>query len=228
MAPLDDLDLHIQAAQEWNERNGGADGARIANSLAKGLSTLRDLLCLRLREDVEQKFGLDSTNLPLSALEAEQQLEREIDLYQAAVAGLHACDRGYVSADPAWCATWIARLRRPNFQQEPGGEERLSQYLGMSRQEQRLYFADLLLKVTPQAKRAPLVLFRLFPAAIRVVTSKAFGDDQGAADVRTQQRAILPAIDDCAQCHAAVLDNGEVCPTCSNPLWNYDYLTTAD
>lgn len=228
MAPFDDLDLRTQAAVELNEQVGRMDGARVVDSLAEGLRSLRGLLCLRLREDVEQNFGLDSLNLPSSAMEAERRLEREIDWYQAAVAALHACERGYVQADPAWCAAWVARMGRPDFHHSPEGRERLAQYLDLSRQEQRLHFANLLLKVTPEAGRAPLVLFRLYPAAIRAVTSTAFGDEQGAADVRTQQRAILPSIDDCHQCHAAVLDNGEVCPTCSNPLWTYNYLTTAD
>jgi hypothetical protein len=227
MSSFDEIELRTQAATAFNEREHRSDGAVIVDRLADGLRILRGLLCLRLRADVERNFGLDSMQLPASALETERRMEREIDVYQAAVAAIHACDHDYVRGDAAWCAEWVLRLRRGDFNRSPECRERLARYLSLSRQEQRLLFSDVLVKILPEATRAPLVLFRLFPASIRAATSIAFGDEQGASEVRTQQRAILPSIEDCPNCRAAVLASGEVCPTCSNPLWTYDYLTTS-
>jgi hypothetical protein len=227
MASFDEIELRTNATNAFNEREHRTDGARLVDSLADGLRTLRGLLCLRLREDVERNFGLDSMQVPASALETERRMEREIDVYQSAVAALHARDHGYMRSDAPWCAEWVLRLRRGDFSRSPECRERLARYLSLSRQEQRLLFSDVLTKIVPEATRAPLVLFRLFPASIRAATSTAFGDEQGASEVRVQQRAILPSIEDCPRCRAAVLGNGEVCPTCSNPLWTYDYLTTA-
>jgi hypothetical protein len=224
---FDEIELRTQAAKALNEREQRQDGAVVVDRLADGMQTLRGLLCLRLREDVERNFGLDSMQLPASALETERRMEREIDVYQAAVAAVHARDRGYVRSDAAWCADWLLRMRRGDFSRSPESRERLARYLTLTRQEQRLLFSDVLVKILPEAARAPLVLFRLFPSSIRAAMSLAFGDEPAAEEVRTQQRAILPSIEDCPRCRAAVLENGEVCPTCSNPLWTYDYLTTS-
>jgi hypothetical protein len=228
MPPFDEIDLRTHAAAALNQREHRHDGARVVDSLAEGLRALRSLLCLRLREDVERNFGLDSMNLPASAVETERRLEREVDVYQAAVAALHARERGYLRGDIAWSAEWLVRLRRGDYAHTPECRGRIVEYLALSRQEQRLLFTNALIKILPETSRAPLVLFRLFPVSVRAGTSTAFGDAAAAEDLRTQQKAILPAIEDCPQCRAAVLDNGQVCPTCSNPLWTYDYLTTAD
>jgi hypothetical protein len=227
MASVDEMQLRTQATQAFNERERRHDGAAVVDRLAVGLRTLRGLLCLRLREDVERNFGLDSMQLPASALETERRMEREIEVYQAAVAAVHASDNAYLQADSVWCAEWLLRMQRGDFSRSPECRDRLAKYLSLSRQEQRLLFSDVLMKILPEASRAPLVLFRLFPSSLRAVTSTAFGDERTAGEVRLQQRAILPAIEDCPQCRAAVLSSGEVCPTCSNPLWTYDYLTTA-
>src|SRR5687768_122086 len=45
-----------EAARLFNEHEGREDGLRVANSLADGLSTLRNLLFTRIHEDVQQKF----------------------------------------------------------------------------------------------------------------------------------------------------------------------------
>ena len=36
---------------------------------------------------------------------------------------------------------------------------------------------------------------------------------------------LLSIIRDCAECHGSVLENGEQCRNCGNPLWKYDWLT---
>jgi hypothetical protein len=227
MAPLDDTELRTQAANAFNEREHRHDGATVVDSLAGGLRAVRGLLCIRLREDVERNFGLDSMLLPASAMETERRMEREIEVYQAAVAAIHVCDHAYLRADAAWTADWLLRMQRGDFSRSPECRDRLARYLSLTRQEQRLLFSDVLVKIVPEAARAPLVLFRLFPSSVRAATSIAFGDDRTAGEIRTQQRAILPSIEDCPQCRGAVLDNGKICPTCSNPLWTYDYLTTS-
>jgi hypothetical protein len=214
--------------EEFNQRTRRSDGAAAAAGWSQGLTILRELMRTRLREDVEENFGLDSLQLPTSPVESERRLDREIALFQAAVASLHARDRKYVAADALWLAEWLIRIQEHEALDAPEGGERLSQYLGLSRQEQRSLFTNAITKILPAASRAPLVLFRLFPVGVRVVTATALGDERGAEELRGQQRAILPAIDDCPQCHAAVLPAGQVCPACSNPLWGYRYLTAAD
>jgi hypothetical protein len=228
MASSDSMNLRTQAAIELNQREPGRDGARVVDSLAQGLHTLRNLLCLRLREDVEHNFGLDSMSLPISPMEIERRLESEIDLFQAAVVALHARDHGYLHAEPPWCVEWVLRVLGSDLSARGDECDRAFQYLGMSRQEARLTFTNVLVKTLPEGGRAPLVLFRLFPGSVRIATSTAFADPRTAAELRLQQQGILPSIEDCPQCYAAVLDNGHTCPRCSNPLWSYDYLTTAD
>ncbi|MBW3600247.1 MAG: hypothetical protein KY475_23630 [Planctomycetes bacterium] len=216
------------AAEEFNQWAKRADGAQVTAAWLEGLSALRGLMCVRLREDVEENFGLDSLQLPTSPLETERRLELEIAIYQAAVSALFARERKQLTGDAAWLAEWLARLQDPTALSEPAGRDRLSHYLRVTRQEQRHLFSGAIGRIMPAANRAPLVLFRLFPAAVRIITATALGDARGAEELRTQQRNILPAIEDCAQCHAAVLPNGHVCTLCSNPLWGYRFLTAAD
>ena len=84
---------------------------------------------------------------------------------------------------------------------------------------------DALLKELPRARHIRLVLFRLYPLAVRIVTDVAFGDHFRANELRNQQLALLPAIADCHECHGKTLDNGEKCRTCGNPVWLYEWLT---
>ena len=82
-------------------------------------------------------------------------------------------------------------------------------------------------RALPESRRAPLVLFRLVPLASR--SSRRWH----SAILRGRRgppaaMAILPAISDCEQCRGKLLDNGEQCPECGNPLWLFDWLTSLD
>ncbi len=83
-------------------------------------------------------------------------------------------------------------------------------------------------RVVSESRRAPLVLFRLMPLAVEIVTTLAFGDSPKAAQLRNRQTVLLPAILDCHHCRGKLLDNGEQCPECGNPLWQFDWLSSVD
>jgi hypothetical protein len=61
-----------------------------------------------------------------------------------------------------------------------------------------------------------------------VATALAFNDLRRARTLRAQQIHFLPAIDECHQCQGNVLENGESCVACGNPLWDYEWLTITD
>ena len=106
--------------------------------------------------------------------------------------------------------------------------KRLNDYLAMEPDVRRLEFSRVLQKLMPETAKAPLILFRLFPLAVRIVATVAFGDHFAASELRNQQTRWQPAVADCLECHGRVLDNGDRCPTCANPLWEYVWLTAAD
>ena len=70
-------------------------------------------------------------------------------------------------------------------------------------------------------KRGPLGPYRLAVAV-------AFNDPLRAAELRSEQVNLLPAIEDCLHCHGRPLETGDVCSECGNPLWNLDWLLSAD
>ena len=94
----------------------------------------------------------------------------------------------------------------------------------MDEDELRLGFSRNLENVFPEARLAPLILYRLFPLSVRIVTAVAFGHHLDAAELRNRQAFWLPAITDCHDCHGRPLDNGDECVVCGNPLWTYQWL----
>jgi hypothetical protein len=77
-----------------------------------------------------------------------------------------------------------------------------------------------------EAARAPLIIYRLLPWAIRIVTATAFSDHETASEARHQQRTLLPNIAGCGVCRGEILPIGEKCEQCDNPFWNYRWLTS--
>ena len=90
----------------------------------------------------------------------------------------------------------------------------------------RLAFQRVLDKAIPESRRAPLVLLRLLPLAAGIATATAFGNLDLARLLRKQQSSLLPAINDCHRCRGRLLDNGDSCPECGNPLWKFNWLTS--
>lgn len=216
-----------QAVAEFNKHERRDDGLRVATSLCGGLGVLRDSLSIRVHEDVERIIGRDSMLVPVSELKARKLTKAEIEIYQIAESAASAREFGYVgSAD--WYAAWLARLRHSEPQPDATASRRLADYLAGAPDQRRMRFESALAKVLPESTRAPLVLHRLHPLCVRIVTAQAFADHARASTFRQTQVSILPVILDCRECHGKVLENGEQCPGCGNPLWKSSWLTTAD
>ncbi len=219
-----------ESAAEFDAHENRNDGMRVASSLIDGLDTLRSTLFTRIHVDVERHYGSDSMLSPIS-LKDMQKMEAtsrvEIEIYQVAVSVEEARDRGFVT-DIAWYRDWLSQLRLGELTEKPRVTARLEHYLEEARGERRLEFSSVLTRVVPEAAKAPLVLYRLFPYAVRIATDLAFGDPLAASEARKQKVMVLPPIADCRDCHGRPLDNGEHCPQCGNPLWRFNWLRADD
>ena len=219
---------YAEAAREFDRHEQREDGSELVSALSDGLSTLKELAFRRMHFDVEELVGLDSMLMPLSPVKSERQAKTEIELFQIAESAMAAREHGFLKDNHDWFAGWLTRLR---FGDDAGSKtcrRRLSDYADQSADDRRLKFGDILAAVFPESRRAPLVLFRLFPLAIHVATALAFGDHLAASELRSRQLFYLPVIEDCHDCHGRLLANIDKCPHCENPLWNYRWLTSAD
>ncbi len=181
-------------------------------------------MLLRLHDDVESLVGRDSMLIPVSEIKARKLTRREIELYQTVESAVAARDFGYVESID-WYLRWLCHLRQIDDQADPAVGSRLAEYLEAPTDKRRGQFESGLSKVLPESLRAPLVLFQLFPMGVALVTAQAFADHFRAARIRQSQASILPAILDCRGCHGRVLENGEECAGCGNPVWKFSWLT---
>ncbi|MCR4411464.1 MAG: hypothetical protein NUV77_03445 [Thermoguttaceae bacterium] len=216
-----------EATDEFNRHEGRTDGVHVTTSLAGGLTILRDALYARLHDEVEMAVGRDSILMPVSPEKTERISKTEIEVFQAVVASAAAVGFGYVR-DAAWCMAWLGRLRLGPTYDDARVLARAAHYASKSADQQRLAFTNVLADVLPESRRAPLVLFRLYPTAVQIATALAFGDQAKASSLRGRQLLDLPSIRDCHQCHGKLLDNGEACQVCGNPLWKFNWLVAAD
>lgn len=217
-----------EASSEFNQHEGRGDGDVVAGSLSGGLTIVRDSLYVRLHEDVQRKVGMDSMLLPVSPEKTEKLTKIEIELFELAVSATTVAERGYVQGDDSWFLPWLTRLRLGRLFDDPRVLKRLATYRAASADAQWRTFSNVLAGVVPESRRAPLVLFRLVPQAVRIATALAFGDHATADHARQQQTLVLPSIRDCHRCHGKLLENGEQCAGCGNPLWKFEWLTAAD
>lgn len=217
-----------EAVTEFQQAQRRDDAADVINSLTYGLTVLRNLFFTRVHDDVEMEFGVDSMLLPVSGKKGEAKTKSEIEVYQIAVSAEEVNNRSFVDGDDGWFANWLAKLRLGDELTETHLGERLANYLNLEKDAKRLEFSRVLQKTLPETVKAPLILFRLFPLAVQIATAVAFGDHFAATELRQQQSRWQPAIADCLECHGRVLDNGERCRTCANPLWEYVWLEAAD
>lgn len=218
------VDRRAEAAAQLAKKQPDLSAEKITHSLIDGLGTLRERLFERIHNDVEQNVGEDSMLLPLSVEKSEQLANHEIESCQVSVAALEASNRQYISCDNRWFVSWLAQLRLGEAINDTKWRRRIRHYLTMSDDELRLDFSRKLENVFPEARLAPLILYRLFPMSVRIVTAIAFGQHMDAAEIRNRQMFWLPAIGDCHQCHGRPLDNGEECSVCGNPIWRYRWL----
>ena len=132
-----------------------------------------------------------------------------------------------MTTDDDWYVNWLGRLRFREAFASPPFARRIETYTSAGGSTQaRSEFATVLERVFPEARRAPLVLYRLYPLAVRIAASIAFSDGPAAEKLRERQKLLLPIIADCTQCHGTLLENGEQCRQCGNPLWKVNWLTS--
>jgi hypothetical protein len=219
------LQRRVAAASQFNQRLARADGERIAGGLADGLGLLADMFLTRVHVDVQRNFGMDSMLMPASIVKTEEKAKTEIELFQICEAAAHVRDCRYVAGQDEWFLPWLAELRLGQQAGDASSQHRFAQYGARNSEDRRRVFSTLLERTLPEASRAPLVLYRLFPLGIDIAAALAFGDHGRAQEMRKRQQSILPGIGDCSACHGNVLDNGEKCSHCGNPVWKYDWLT---
>jgi hypothetical protein len=216
------------AAEEFNCSGGRNDGARVADCLSRGLRILRDAFYLRIHQDVERVLGKDSLLMPVSELQALRRTTEEVEAYQIAESAAAVGQSGYLGERADWYLPWLVRLRLGEHSSSSQVLARCLEYASRSDDQRWLAFTDALARILPESRQAPLVLFRLYPLALRIVTADAFDDRETAAALRNRQAATLPAILACRVCHGQILPSDEPCPRCGNPLWKYEWLTTID
>ncbi len=217
-----------EAAAEFNRHENRGDGEHVAGSLAKGLTLLRDTLFVRTHYDVERRLGMDSMLVPSSWEKTERSAKVEIEVYQAIVAAATARERGYTTTADSWFLAWLTRFRLGRLHNDPKLLARQAAYLSKSGDALGRAFAGVLARVLKESARAPLVLFRLHPLAVSIVTAQVFGDAAGTGEYRNRQEMELPRIRGCRECHGKVLENGAACRSCGNPLWKSDWLESDD
>ncbi len=224
MKPEQSAAVFAQAAKEFNSQTRRSDGDRVAGSLNAGLSLLQECLLSRLYEDVERISGKDSMLMPVSELKARKATNTEIAVYQIAESRVAAEKLGCIGPDDHWYSRWLASLRLGETHVDAGLVDQLTGYLSKTPQQRKLAFTDVLVRVIPDSRRAPLILFELFPLCVQIVTAMALTDHASAFELRRQQLVQQPAIGDCHSCRGQVLENGEQCQACGNPLWKHEWL----
>lgn len=198
--------------------------SQVVEQLDSGLRVLRDSCFRRIHQDVQREFGLDSMLAPLASLQSEDKARSEIELFQIVESAQTVLRQAYVD-DARWYLDWLLRLRLGSAASSPQVAQRVEHYWEQPDDERRRSFSILLERAFPEARRAPLTLYRLLPLAVEVATAIAFDDRPHAESTRQRQCDILPSIRECGTCRGAVLEPGAVCGTCGNPLWTYEWLT---
>ena len=199
------------------------DVAQIVARLDDGLSLLRNLLYTRLQADVQKSFGQDSMLMPLSLALTEHQAKGEIEAFIAAEVVNELAST--VLPQAAENHQWLLDLRLAGRQDHAAVEVQAESYLRQASRERQLEFSDRLEETLREARYAPLVLYQLFPLAVRAVAALAFGDHLRGGEIRNKQASLLPAITYCRNCHGRLMEVDETCRECGNPLWTMRWLT---
>ncbi|HEX5102299.1 MAG TPA: hypothetical protein VFV87_00710 [Pirellulaceae bacterium] len=225
MQVQEQVGTRAQAAEEFKLHEDRRDAERVVESLVGGLTLLTETCQSRVFTDVLKVFPQDSMQVRFPA-KGELSGKHEIDLLLVAESASFAGDQRLIRSERAWYASWLAALRLGETAHDPQAQKRLAIYADLPGDGRRLAFQKVLDKAIPESRRAPLVLLRLLPLAAGIVTAAAFGNLDLARSLRKQQTSLLPAILDCHRCHGRLLDCGDTCPECGNPLWKYNWLTS--
>ncbi len=215
------------AVEKFSVLSHRSDAPQIVARLDDGLALLRNLLYTRLQADVEQDFGRDSMLMPLSHAVTEHNVKGEIEAFMVA----EVMDELVESADlprPAENRQWLLELRLASRQDRPALEARADHYLLLKSRDRQLEFSDMLEELVREARLVPLVLYQLFPLAVRAAAALAFGDHLRGGEIRSRQASLLPAITDCRNCHGRLMEVDETCRECGNPIWTIRWMTHAD
>ena len=167
-----------QAQAEFQQRVGSAHSADLVRSLWAGLTTLRKLLLTRLHNDVEAYYGIDSILAPMTASETQREMchaADEIEIYSLTVVLAEAAHSRYAHDDADWFREWLLRLRWGD-EMNAMVAERMHLYDQYGDNDRRHMFASFVEQALPEATKAPLVIYRLYPRSVRVATALAFGD----------------------------------------------------
>lgn len=209
---------------ELEQHSGRTDGASVASQLVYGLNLLRDSFLQRVFFDVERAFGKDSMLIPVSASKTEARLNEEIEVFQIVESAAEVRQSGFSVQSPEWFMQWLGGIRLRDSINAPQVLEKVARQASKDADDRRKSFANHLERILPESAKAPLVLFRLFPVSVRITTCMAFGDTFRAAELRNHQLRLLPYISDCRECHGRLLENGEKCRECGNPVWRFHWL----
>jgi hypothetical protein len=218
------------AQVELSEHVGEMIKPYTANNLWSGLTTLRELLLNRLHSDIEVEFGIDSSVAPATAgamVREMGQAAEEIEAYSLVLVIDEVTRSGYARSEIDWFRNWLLRLRWGD-EMNLATLARMQSYEKHNDGERRRMFASYLEQAIPEATKTPLIIYRLFPRAVRIVTALAFGDTLRAREIRGEQISYLPVIGDCHHCHGLPLENGETCVACGNPLWKIKWLSATE
>jgi hypothetical protein len=201
------------------------DAERIVDTMVAGLTQLGEACQRRVSTDLLKVFPQDSMQIHFPA-KGDLPDKAEIDLYLIVEAAFAAAEHRLIRSGAAWCATWLASLRLGETAGHPQAQRRLQNYTELPADARRLAFQKVLDRAVPESRRAPLVLLRLLPLAAGIVATSAFGNLEQARALRKQQSQLLPAINDCHRCRGRLLECGDSCPECGNPLWKFNWLTS--
>jgi hypothetical protein len=209
----------------------GHDAVKVVDRLSAGMNLLRDSFFHRIHGDLEDAIGRDSMLSAVSPLKSEEKARLEIELYQINETAIEIDESGWRqgahAAGPVnrdQLIQWLVKFRLGDSSSDSAIARRLAGYSGKRADERRMLFAAALERAFPEARRAPLVVYRLIGLAAAIHAALAFGDCSRARDLRKRQKSLLPSIADCRTCHGEVLDSGEKCHQCGNPFWKHEWL----
>lgn len=223
MNPDQRTKMYAEAAKEFNRHTGRDTGVSVAEKLDQRLTLLQDLLYNRLHGDIQQAVGMDSMLMPVSEFNTQVAAKTEIAVYQIAESQSAAEELDIDTQPDDWFSRWLAKLLLGESI-DAESLDRLAEYHMQPSRERMLAFTDVLARVLPESRRAPLVLFNLYPYSVWIAVAIALGDRVRAAEIRKEQLDLQPALVDCTVCRGQLLATGKQCPECGNPVWKFEWL----
>jgi hypothetical protein len=203
------------------------DAPQVIERLDDGLTLLRNQLYTRLQADVQRNFGTDSMLMPLSQLQTEHKAKGEIDAFLVAEV-LDELTHSRALPQPMQNRHWLQELRFAGRQDRAALETRADAYVRLNDHDRQMEFSDMLEELLREARLAPMILYQLFPLAVRAMAAIAFGDHLRGGEIRNRQASLLPSITYCRNCHGRLMEVDESCRECGNPVWTIRWMTQPD